>query len=359
MARGASDLHLACGSPPSIRLNGRLLKLDGPSLTGDETQQFLVEVLSENQQQRFKADERLDCSISVQDIGRFRCHFYWQRGSVAAAIRAIPLHIPNFEDLGLPPIVRELVMKPQGLLLVTGPTGSGKSTTLAAMIDQINEHSPVHIVTLEDPIEFLHSHKKALVSQQEIGADVQDLQSVLKSVLRQDPDVVILGELRDLETIQTALILAETGHLTIATLHTNSAVQTLHRIILAFPSQRQAEVRSQLSMVLEGVISQRLIPNLTGKERVLALEVMIPIPAVRNLIRDDKIHQIYSMMQTGQAKHGMQTMNQALADFCKQQIISGGTAMAFTNLPEELTGMLDRMGGQSSHGSAVSRVRSK
>ena len=340
-----SDLHLAVGSLPRIRVDGRLQNLEGPPLTNEEVQQCLKELLNDKQQIQLSEQKETDCSYTLDLVGRFRCHVYTQRGSTAVALRVIPHRAPTFDELDLPSVLFDLINKPQGLLLIAGPTGSGKSTTLSAMIDGINRARSTHIVTLEDPIEFLYAQKKALITQREIGMDAPDFQTALKGVLRQDPDVVCLGELRDLDTIRSALTVAETGHLTFATVHTNSAIQTLNRVISVHPPHQQDEVRAQLSMVLEGVVSQRLIPSATGRGRVLAIEVLVPTSAVRNLIREDKIHQIYSMMQTGQAKHGMQTMNQALADLCRRRMITLQTALASSSQPEELSRLLDRTGG--------------
>ena len=360
MDRRGSDLHLTAGSPPRVRVAGRLVTLEGSPLTTTEVKQLVSEMLNNGQQERQANQMEVDASVSIPGIGRFRCHVYMQRGSPAAALRAIPMNIPTFEELGLPPIVRELVKKPRGLLLVTGPAGSGKSTTLAAMIDLINEERPVHIVTIEDPIEYIHTHKSGLVNQREIGVDAQDFRSALEGILRQDPDVVCLGELRDWEAVQAACTIAETGHLTLATLHTNTAIQTLNRLVSVSPSHLRPEVRTQLSMVFEGILSQRLVPHSSRKGRVLALEILVPTQAVRNLIQEDKIHQIYSMMQTGQERHGMQTMNQALVDLYKREIISSQVARAFTPHPEELSRLLDRAGRESrTHLSHFSRLRSK
>lgn len=358
--RKGSDLHLTTGSPPRIRVDGRLVALDGPPLSTVEVQGLVSEMLADSQPRRYEKGAEVDRSVSIPGIGRFRCHVYTQRGSPAAALRVIPATIPTVEELGLPPIVRQLVRKPQGLVLVTGPAGSGKSTTLSAMIDVMNEERHAHIVTLEDPIEFLHAHKSGLVHQREIGSDVQDFQQALKGIFRQDPDVVYLGELRDWEAVQAALTVAETGHLTLATVHTNSAIQSLKRLVSLYPPHQQPEVRAQLSMVLEGILSQRLVPTTAGKGRVLALEILVPTPAVRNLIREDKINQIYSMMQTGQARHGMQTMNQALVDLYKRGVISAQAARALAPHPEELSRLLDRAGRDpKSYPSHVARLRSK
>src|SRR5512136_2578315 len=312
--RGGSDLHITTNSPPQIRIDGKLIALEMPHLNPVETKQLCYSVLTDTQKHRFEEENELDLSFGVKGLSRFRGNIFIQRGAVAGVFRTIPFKILTFEELGLPPVVKDLAAKPRGLILVTGPTGSGKSTTLASIIDRINTDRHEHIVTIEDPIEYLHPHKGCLVNQREVGADTKGFKNALKYILRQDPDVVLIGELRDLETIEAALIVAETGHLCFATLHTNSCVQTVNRIIDVFPPYQQTQVRTQLSFVLEGVLSQTLIPRLGGVGRCLALEIMIPNPAIRNLIREDKIHQIYSSMQTGQLKFGMQTFNQSLSD---------------------------------------------
>lgn len=338
--RGASDLHITTGSPPQLRVNGKLIPLEGPPLNPNETKQLCYGILTEAQKHRFEEDNELDLSFGLKGLSRFRANFFLQRGAMAAAFRLIPYKILTFEELGLPSIVNELVQKPRGLILVTGPTGSGKSTTLASMINKINEDRHEHIVTIEDPIEYLHKHKGCLVNQREVGADTKSFKQALKYILRQDPDVVLIGEMRDLETIEAALIVAETGHLGFATLHTNSCVQTMNRIIDVFPSYQQPQVRAQLSFVLEGVLSQTLIPKLGGDGRVLGLEVMIPNPAIRNLIREDKIHQIYSQMQVGQSKFGMQTMNQSLASLYQRRLISYEEGIGRSSDPDELRQMI-------------------
>lgn len=358
--RNGSDLHLTVGSPPRIRVDGRLSMLEGSPLTTTDVQQLVSEMLTEREQKRREELTDIDASISLPGVGRFRCHVYSQRGSLAAALRVIPAAILSFEELGLPSIVRDLVKKPQGLVLITGAAGSGKSTTMATMIDAINADRHAHIVTVEDPIEFLHPHKSGLVNQREIGIDAQDFQTAFKGILRQDPDVVCLGEVRDREAVQTALTIAETGHLTLATLPTNSAIQTLTRLVSVYPPHQQPEIRTQLSMVFEGILSQRLVPHVSGKGRMLALEILVPTPAVRNLIREDKIHQIHSMMQTGQARYGMQTMNQALADLYKCKAISSQVARAHSSNPEELSRLLDRAGrDQRPYASNLTHLRSK
>jgi twitching motility protein PilT len=326
--KGASDLHVTAGTPPQLRIDGKLHPLRMPQLSPTETKQLCYSVLTDAQKHRFEEVSELDLSFSVQKLSRFRANLFVQRGNVAGAFRAIPFKIMNFDDLGLPKIVRELAEKPRGLVLVTGPTGSGKSTTLATIIDKINTERNEHIVTIEDPIEYLHQHKGCVVNQREVGADTQGFKNALKYILRQDPDVVLVGEMRDLETIEAALTVAETGHLCFATLHTNSAVQTINRIIDVFPPYQQAQIRAQLSFVLEGVMCQSLLPRANGPGRAMALEVMVPNPAIRNLMREDKIHQIYSQMQVGQDKFGMQTMNQSLADLYQRRMVSQEHALS-------------------------------
>lgn len=338
--RGASDLHITTGSPPQLRINGKLAPLDGAALNANDTKILCYSILTETQKHRFEEQHELDLSFGVKGLSRFRANIFLQRGAPAAAIRIIPYKIRTLEELGLPPIVNELVQKPRGLILVTGPTGCGKSTTLAAMIDKINEERQDHIVTIEDPIEYLHKHKGCLVNQREVGADTNSFKNALKYILRQDPDVVLIGEMRDLETIESALVVAETGHLAFATLHTNSCVQTINRIVDVFSPYQQPQVRAQLSFVLEGVLTQTLIPKLNGDGRVLALEVMIPNVAIRNLIREDKIHQIYSQMQVGQSRFGMQTMNQSLASLYQRRLISYEDAIGRSSDPDELRQMI-------------------
>jgi len=315
-----TDLHITQGSPPMLRIDGKLMPIKHPPLTPTDTKDICYSVLTDLQRHRFEENWELDFSFGLQGVGRFRGNVYMQKGAVAAAYRLIPYKIRSLQELGIPPTVTEICRKPRGLVLVTGPTGSGKTTTLAGMIDQINQERQEHIVTIEDPIEYVFEHKNCLINQREVGTDTKSFHSALRSVLREDPDVVLIGEMRDLETIKVALVLAETGHLTLATLHTNTAVQTINRVIDVFPPHEQPQVRSQLSMVLECVLCQSLIPKIGGG-RVLGVEVLIPNPAIRNLIREDKAHQIYSQQQIGQDKYGMQTLNQSLADlFLKNQI---------------------------------------
>src|SRR5664280_186351 len=343
--RGGSDLHLTTNSPPMIRVDGDLIPLDYPPLAVPETKQLAYSILTDVQKHRFEEQLELDLSFGVKGLARFRGNCFLQRGAVSAVFRQIPYEILGFRELGVPNIVEGLCNKPRCLVLVTGPTGSGKSTTLATMLDKINREQPKHIVTIEDPIEFLHTHKRCIVNQRELHADTHSFPNALKAVLREDPDVVLIGEMRDLETMEMALRVAETGHLTLATLHTNSAVQTMNRIIDSFPANQQSQVRAQLSFVLEGILCQSLLPRTSGKGRCMAMEILIPTPAIRNLIREDKLHQIYSMMQTGQNKYGMQTFNQSLATLVHRRVISQELAMSVSSLPDELAEMIARGAG--------------
>ena len=329
----ASDLHLTAGSPPLLRIDGLIVPLKLPALTASETLRLCYSVITEEQKMMFEECHELDLSFGVRHLSRFRANIFMQRGSIAGAFRAIPFKILSFEDLGLPQVLADLAMRPRGLVLVTGPTGSGKSTTLAAVIDKINRESQQHIMTVEDPIEYLHTSKLSIVNQREVGADTNDFKIALKHILRQDPDVVLIGEMRDIETIQAALTIAETGPLVFATLHTNSSVQSINRIIDVFPPHQQAQARSQLAFVLAGVCSQLLLPRAGGSGRVIALEVMVPNPAIRTLIREDKVHQIYSQMQVSQLKHGMQTLNQSLATLYSNRLITLSEAVAAIQRP--------------------------
>ncbi|MBI3074490.1 MAG: type IV pilus twitching motility protein PilT [Deltaproteobacteria bacterium] len=338
--KGASDLHITTGSAPVLRIDGDLVPLKMSPLTPAETKQYCYSILTDAQKARFEEDNELDLSFSVKGLSRFRSNIFVQRGAVAGAFRMIPFKILSFQELGLPPIVADLSRKPRGLVLVTGPTGSGKSTTIASIIDKINTERHQHIVTIEDPIEYLHGHKNCIINQREVGADTASFKRALKYILRQDPDVVLIGEMRDLETIEAALKISETGHLAFATLHTNSCVQSINRIIDVFPPYQQPQVRAQLSFVLEGVVSQQLIPKASGSGRCLAIEVMVPNAAIRNLVREDKIHQIYSQMQVGQSKFGMQTMNQSLAALYQRRVISLDEAVGHSSDPDELKNIL-------------------
>ena len=352
---GGTDLHITTDTAPQIRIDGRMVPLKLPPLDAAQTRWLCYSVMTDQQKHRLEEDLEVDFSFGLQGIARFRSNVFNQRGATAGVFRTIPENIRSFEQLGLPPIAQELCDKPRGVVLVTGVTGSGKSTTLAAMIDFINEREPVHILTIEDPVEYVHNHKRCLVNQREIHADTHSFKKALRSALRQDPDVVLVGELRDLETIESALTIAETGHLTFGTLHTNSAVQTINRIIDVFPAHQQPQVRAQLSLVLEGVICQSLIPKASGKGRALALEVMIPTPAIRNLIREDKIHQVYSSMQTGQLKHGMQTFNQSLSDLVLRGEITQEMALSYSSNLDELRELINR--GVGTTGTAAQPAR--
>jgi twitching motility protein PilT len=360
--RGGSDLHVTTNSPPQIRIDGKLTPLDFPPLTAPETKQLAYSVLTDAQKHRFEENLELDLSFGIKGLARFRGNIFNQRGATAAVYRQIPYEILGFKELGLPAVIEEICNKPRGLVLVTGPTGSGKSTTLAAMIDKINRERHEHIITIEDPVEFLHQHKSCVVNQRELHADTHSFANSLKSALRQDPDVVLIGEMRDLETIESALRIAETGHLTFGTLHTNSAAQTINRIVDVFPAHQQPQIRAQLSFVLEGIICQALLPKASGKGRAMAMEILVPNPAIRNLIREDKVHQIYSMMQTGQSKYGMQTFNQSLAVLYFKKAITLQTALARSSNPDELQEMISRgpqaiMPGGVSPGAAGARPR--
>jgi twitching motility protein PilT len=339
---GGTDLHITTDSAPQIRIDGRMVPLKLPPLDAAQTRWLCYGVMTDQQKHRLEEDLEVDFSFGLQGVARFRANVFNQRGASAGVFRTIPEQIRSFDQLGLPPAVQALCEKPRGLVLVTGVTGSGKSTTLAAMVDKINDEEPLHILTIEDPVEYVHHHKRCVVNQREIHADTHSFKKALRSALRQDPDVVLIGEMRDLETIEAALTIAETGHLTFGTLHTSSCVQTINRIIDVFPAHQQPQIRAQLSLVLEGVICQSLIPRTNGKGRCLALEVMIPNPAIRNLIREDKIHQIYSSMQTGQLKFGMQTFNQSLAELVLKNEISQDMALGYSSIPDELRELINR-----------------
>ena len=340
--RGASDLHLTTASPPLIRIDGVLEPINSPKLTATDTKKLAYSILTDKQKHRLEEDLEIDFSFGVQGLARFRANVFHQRGAMAAAFRQIPYEIRSFRELGLPEIIQKICEKPRGLVLVTGPTGSGKSTTLAAMLDKINRERHEHIVTIEDPIEYLHVHRNCIVNQRELNSDTLSFANALKSVLRQDPDVVLIGEMRDYETVEAALRIAETGHLTFATLHTNSAAQTINRIVDIFPAHQQDQIRVQLSFVLEGILCQALLPRASGTGRALAMEILRPNAAIRNLIREDKVHQIYGMMQTGQAKYGMQTFNQSLAALYFKRLITLPTALARSSLPDELQDLIER-----------------
>ncbi len=340
---GGSDLHITTNSAPRVRLHGELKPLeDVPVLGPADTKQLAYSILTDAQKHRFEENLELDFSFGIKNIARFRGNLFNQRGAVGGVFRVIPFEIRTFEQLGLPNVVRKLCDKPRGLILVTGPTGSGKSTTLATMLNLVNESRYEHMITIEDPIEFIHPHKRCLVNQREVHADTHSFSNALRAALREDPDIVLIGEMRDLETIESALRIAETGHLTFGTLHTNSASSTINRIIDVFPSHQQSQIRAQLSLVLEGIMCQALLPKTDGRGRVMAMEILIPNAAIRNLIREDKIHQIYSAMQAGQEKFGMQTFNQSLYSLYAQRLINLETALGRSSNPEELQDMIAR-----------------
>jgi twitching motility protein PilT len=335
MESGSSDLHLTAGSPPMVRNRGALSALDYPKLTPQDTREIVYSILSNSQRQKLETDWQIDFSYSVPGRARFRVNAYLQRASIGAALRLIPNTMPALEQLGLPPVVLDFTKKPRGIVLVTGPTGSGKSTTLAAMIDRINRERHEHIMTVEDPIEFLHPHKSCIVNQREVGSDAKSFAMALKAALRQDPDIILVGEMRDLETIATALTAAETGHLVFATLHTQNAAQTVDRIVDVFSPEQQHQVRMQLSVSLQGILTQQLLPTVDGRGRACACEILVPTPAVRNLIREGKTHQIQSALQTG-GSYGMQTMDASLVQLVRQGDITRELAEARSSTPDEL-----------------------
>src|SRR6267142_2102933 len=351
-----SDLHLTISTPPQVRVHGHLQRLEGVDLTPSETKALAYSVLTDLQKKRFEEALELDFSFGIKGLARFRCNMFNQRGAVGAVYRLIPEKIRSFQELGLPSVLANLAERPRGLVLVTGPTGSGKSTTLAAMIDKINLERHDHILTIEDPIEYIHPHKGCLVNQREVHSDTQSFSLALRAALREDPDIVLIGELRDLETVEAALRIAETGHLTFGTLHTNSAAQTINRIIDVFPAHQQSQIRAQLSFVLEGILCQSLLPKASGKGRCLTMEILVPNSAIRNLIREDKIHQIYSMMQTGQAQFGMQTSNQSLASLYFKKQITLTTALSHSSNPDELQEMINRGAGLINQPTAASNA---
>jgi twitching motility protein PilT len=340
----ASDLHVTTGTPPAIRVRGEVERLEGfDALTGEQTQQLLYRILSSEQQKHFELNRQLDFSYSLPGLARFRVNVYFQRESIGAAFRLIPTELKTLEELGIPDTLHVLAEKPRGLVLVTGPTGSGKSTTLAAIIDEINRNRSEHILTIEDPIEFLHRHKRCIVNQREIGPDATSFADALRAALRQDPDVILVGEMRDLETISTALTAAETGHLVFGTLHTQSAPSTIDRIIDVFPAEQQEQVRIQIANSLQGVVTQALLPTADGMGRVPALEILLPDDAVRNLIRQGKVEQIYSVMQTNTGR-GMQTMEQSLADLIMRRVVDFEVGLSRSSRPGQLVGLLERSG---------------
>ncbi|MCK5884549.1 MAG: type IV pilus twitching motility protein PilT [Bacteriovoracaceae bacterium] len=336
----SSDLHISASSPPGMRVNGEIVRVQMPPLSGEGTRRLIYQILTEEQKSELEKNLELDLSFGIKGLARFRCNAFYSRGSVAAVFRLIPSLIPDFKALNLPNILLDITDVTNGLILITGPTGSGKSTTLASLLDRLNENEAGHIVTLEDPVEFIHPHKGCIVNQREIGADTLSFSKGLKSLLRQDPDIVLVGELRDAETIEAALTIAETGHLVFGTLHTNSCVQTINRIVNVFPSHQQSQIRTLLSFVLQGVIAQQLIPKSYEPGRCLGMEILVPNSGIRNLIREDKIHQIYSQMQVGQEKTGMITMNQTLKKHVSSGLIDPETAMSYSANCEELAGML-------------------
>jgi twitching motility protein PilT len=354
---GGSDLHLTTNSPPQVRVHGHLQPLDLPPLAPAETKQLAYSVMTDAQKHRFEEDLELDFSFGLKGLARFRANCFNQRGATGSVFRVIPFEIKSFAQLNLPAVVSKLCDKPRGLILVTGPTGSGKSTTLAAMIDKINAERHDHIITIEDPIEFVHQHKSCLVNQREVHSDTKGFSQALRAALREDPDVVLIGEMRDLETIESALRIAETGHLTFGTLHTNSAASTINRVIDVFPAHQQSQIRAQLSLVLEGILCQALLPKVGGQGRAMAMEILVPNAAVRNLIREDKIHQIYSSMQSGQDKFGMQTFNQSLATLYFQKQITLETAIMRSSNGDELQEMINRGVGLRGTGAAAATTR--
>lgn len=337
-----SDLHITTNTPPQVRVYGKLQRLPMPDLSAADTKQLIYSVLTDAQKKRFEETMELDFSFGIRGIARFRCNVFNQRGAVAAVYRLIPERVRTFQELGLPAVIIKLAEKPRGLVLVTGPTGSGKSTTLAAMLDKINAERHEHILTIEDPIEYIHHHKNCLVNQREVHSDTSGFGAALRAALREDPDIVLVGEMRDLETVESALRIAETGHLTFATLHTNSASQTINRIIDIFPAHQQGQIRTQLSLVLEGIVCQTLLPRAGQPGRIVATEILVPTSAIRNLIREDKVHQIYSSMQTGQERVGMQTLNQSLATLFFNRLITMDTALSASSHRDELVDMINR-----------------
>jgi len=341
--KDASDLHIVAGERPKLRVDGDIVNSGVEAvLTPKDTLSIAYSVLTENQKKRFETENELDFSFGIQNLARFRGNCFKQRGCVSLVIRQIPFNVKTFEELGLPGVVAKLAEKPRGLVLVTGPTGSGKSTTLAAMIDKINKELKGHIITVEDPIEFIHRHQQCIVNQREIGTDTSSFAAALKYALRQDPDVVLVGEMRDLETIHAGITIAETGHLAFATLHTNSAAEAINRIIDVFPSHQQSQVRAQLAFVLEGIITQTLLPKAKGRGRAMAAEILVVTPAIRALIRDDKVHQIYSLMQSGK-KYGMQTLNDALYQLYMSREVTDEECLRVSGDPNEFLRMIGRM----------------
>jgi twitching motility protein PilT len=356
LKRRASDLHLTVGAPPILRIDGRLVKTEFEILSPDVTKKLAYSIMNERQRQKFEENSELDLSFGIEQLSRFRCNVFMQRGNVAVAIRQIPFKVMSFEELGVPEVVTKLAELPRGLVLVTGPTGSGKSTTLAALIDKINIECNHHIITVEDPIEYLHKHKNSIINQREVHSDTKSFANSLKYALRQDPDVVLIGEMRDLETMEAALTISETGHLAFATLHTNSTAESINRIVDVFPTNQQEQVRIQLSFVLQGIVTQQLIPRIGGG-RVLCMEILIVTPAVRAVIRDDKIHQIYSLIQAG-AKYGMKTMNHSLVDLFQKRKISYADALARSSNMQEFEEMVKQAGarGENANRNLIEKI---
>lgn len=343
--QNASDLHVTVQTPPQFRIQGRMVRVKTDALSPQDTKEICYQILTDAQKAEFEQRQELDFSFGIKDLSRFRGNLFMQRGAVAGVFRRIPIHIPEWDQIGVPNVLRKIIKKPNGLVLVTGPTGSGKSTTLAAMLDTINREEYGHLMTIEDPVEFVHPHKNCIVNQREVGVDTKSFGSALRQVLRQDPDFILVGELRDVETIEMALTMAETGHLVFGTLHTNSAIQSINRLINVFPPHQQPQVRQLLSFTLQAVVSQCLVPKTDGRGRALAAEILIPTLGIRNLIREEKIHQIYSAMQSGQEETGMQTLNQALMSLVRAGAIGKQDAMEYTYLPEELHKMLASIPG--------------
>src|SRR5436190_17646051 len=355
--RGASDLHITAGERPKVRVDGDIANSNVDIvLQPKDCMQLAYSVLTENQKKRFEMDDELDFSFGIQNLARFRGNCFKQRGCVSMVIRQIPFQIRTFEELSLPKVIADLSDRPRGLILVTGPTGSGKSTTLAAMLDRVNRQMKGHIITIEDPIEFIHRHQACIVNQREVGSDTKSFTASLKYALRQDPDVVLIGEMRDLETIQAGLTIAETGHLAFATLHTNSAAEAINRIIDVFPSHQQSQVRAQLAFCLEGIITQTLLPKLGGRGRAMAAEILVVTPAIRALIRDDKIHQIYSMMQSGK-KYGMQTMNDALYNLYMSKTVALEEVLRASHDQSEIMRMIGVQEGDGASGKPAAAGR--
>lgn len=336
----ASDLHLTVGVPPEFRIGGKMVKVKMDPLTAQDTRELCYSVLTEAQKSDFEKAYEIDFSFAIKDVARFRGNLFYQKGAVAGVFRRIPLAVPDFDSMKLPQILKKIIRQPNGLVLVTGPTGSGKSTTLAAMLDVLNREEYGHIITVEDPIEFVHPHKNCIVNQREVGSDTKNFDAALKRMLRQDPDFVLVGELRDAETIEMALTMAETGHLVFGTLHTNSAIQAINRIVNVFPPHQQTQIRLVLSFTLQGVVSQQLVPKSFSSGRCMACEILIPTMGIRHLIREDKVHQIYSAMQTGQDETGMQTMNQSLLSLVRNGILSKAAAVESSFIPDELSKLL-------------------